>query len=52
VKDGVKLEVLPRKEEPEKIEFESKDDESNFTKEKDSKEEAPHTPILRGLVQE
>jgi hypothetical protein len=33
IKYVVKNEVLPRKEEPRKIEFELKDDESNSTKE-------------------
>ena len=32
IKDFFKQEVLPRKEEPKKIEFELKDDESNSTK--------------------
>jgi hypothetical protein len=35
MKDVVKQEVLPSKEEPEKIEFESKDDESNSTEEQE-----------------
>jgi transposase InsO family protein len=38
IKDVVKQEVLPSKEEPEKIEFDLKDDESNSTKEHESKE--------------
>jgi hypothetical protein len=33
IKDVVKQEVLPRKEEPEKIEFELKDNESDSTEE-------------------
>jgi hypothetical protein len=36
MKDVFKQEVLPSKEEPKKIEFESKDDESGSTKEKES----------------
>jgi hypothetical protein len=34
IKDVVKQEVLPSKEEPEKIEFEPKDDESNSTEDR------------------
>ena len=52
MKDVVKQEVLPSKEELEKIEFDLKDDESDSTKEQESKEEDPHTPILRIFVQE
>jgi hypothetical protein len=33
IKDVVKHDVLPSKEEPKKIEFDLKDDESNFTEE-------------------
>jgi hypothetical protein len=33
MKDGVKQEVLPSKEEPDKIEFDLKDDESDSTEE-------------------
>jgi hypothetical protein len=44
IKDVVKHEVLPREEEPEKIEFELKDNESNFVEEED-----PHTPVLRSV---
>jgi hypothetical protein len=36
MKDVIKHEVLPSKEEPEKIEFDLKDDESNSTKEQES----------------
>jgi hypothetical protein len=43
----VKHEVLPSKEEPEKIEFEPKDDESDSTEEQESEEEDHHTPLLR-----
>jgi hypothetical protein len=49
MKDVIKHEVLPSKEEPEKIEFDLKDDESNSTKEQES-EVDPHTPILRRSV--
>jgi hypothetical protein len=52
MKDVVKQEVLPSKEELEKIEFDLKDDESDSTKEHESKEEDPHTPVLRRLVRE
>jgi hypothetical protein len=47
MKDVVKHEVLPSKEEPEKIEFDLKDDESDSTEEHESEEEDPHTPVLR-----
>jgi hypothetical protein len=47
MKDVVKQEVLPSKEEPEKIEFDLKDDEADSTKEHESEEEDPHTPVLR-----
>jgi hypothetical protein len=47
MKDVVKQEVLPSKEEPEKIEFDLKDDEADSTEEHESKEEDPHTPVLR-----
>jgi hypothetical protein len=50
IKDVVKQEVLPSKEEPEKIEFDLKDDESNSTEEHESEEEDPHTPVLRRSV--
>jgi hypothetical protein len=50
MKDDVKQEILPSKEEPEKIEFDLKDDESDSTKEHESKEEDPHTPVLRRPV--
>jgi hypothetical protein len=52
MKDVVKQEVLPRKEELEKIEFELKDDESNSIEEHESEEEDPHTPVLSRSVQE
>ena len=47
MKDVDKQEVLPSKEEPEKIEFDLKDDESDSTEEHESEEEDPHTPVLR-----
>ena len=50
VKDVVKHEVLP--EEPEKIEFELKEYESDSTAEEDSEEEEPQTPALRRTVRE
>jgi hypothetical protein len=52
IKYVFKQEVLPRKEEPEKIEFELKDGESDSTEEHESEEEDPHTLVLRRLVQE
>jgi hypothetical protein len=52
MKDVVKKEVLPSKEELEKIEFDLKDDESDSTEEHESEEKDPHTPVLRRLVQE
>jgi hypothetical protein len=50
MKDVVKQEVLPNKKEPEKIEFDLKDDESDSTKEQESEEEYPHTPVLKRSV--
>ena len=50
VKDVVKHEVLPK--EPEKIEFELKEDESDSTTEKYSEEEEPQTPVVRRSVRE
>jgi hypothetical protein len=47
MKDVVKQEVLPSKEEPEKIEFDLKDDEEDSIEEHESKEEDPQTPVLR-----
>jgi hypothetical protein len=47
MKDVVKKEFLPSKEEPKKIDFDPKDDESDSTKEHESKEEYPHTLVLR-----
>jgi hypothetical protein len=52
IKYVVKQEVLPRKEEPEKIEFELKDNESDSTEEHESEEKYPHTPVLRRSVRE
>jgi hypothetical protein len=34
------------------MEFEPNDDDSNSTEEQESKEEDPHTPVLRRSVQE
>ena len=50
VKDFVKHEVLP--EEPEKIEFDIKEVESDSTIEEDSEEEEPQTPVVRRSVRE
>ena len=50
VKDVVKHEVLSK--EPENIEFELKEDESDSTEEEDSEEEEPQTPALRRSVWE
>jgi hypothetical protein len=52
MKDVVKQEVLPSKEEPEKIEFDLKDDESDSIEEHESEEEDPNTPVLRRSVRE
>jgi hypothetical protein len=52
MKDVVKQEVIPSKEELEKIEFDLKDDESDSTKEHESEEEDPHTLVLRRSVRE
>jgi hypothetical protein len=52
MKDVFKHEFLPSKEEPEKIEFGAKDDESDSREEKESKEEDPHTPVLSRSVWE
>ena len=48
VKDVVKHEVLPK--EPDKIEFELKEDESDSTTEEYLEEEEPQTPVVRRLV--
>jgi hypothetical protein len=52
MKDVVKQEVLPSKEEPKKIEFHLKDDELVSTEEHESEEEDPHTLVLRRSVRE
>jgi hypothetical protein len=52
MKDVVKQEVLPSKEEPEKIEFDLKDYEAYSTEERESEEEDPHTLVLRRLDRE
>jgi hypothetical protein len=51
MKDVVKQEFLPSKEELEKIEFDLKDDELDSTEEHESEEDT-HTPVLRRLVRE
>ena len=50
VKDVIKHEVQPK--EPEKIEFELKEDESNSTVEEESEDEEPQTSGVRRLVRE
>ena len=50
VKDVVTHEFLPK--EPEKIDFELKEDESDSTTEEYSEEEEPQTPTVRRSVQE
>ena len=50
VKDVIKHEVLPK--EPEKIEFEQKEEESNSTTEEESEYEEPQTPVVRRSVRE
>jgi hypothetical protein len=52
IKYVFKQEVIPREEEPEKIEFELKDNESDSREERESEEEEPHTPILRRSIRE
>ena len=52
IKDIVKQQVLPSKEEPKKIEFDLKDDEVDSIEEHESEEEDPHTPVLRRSVRE
>ena len=52
IKYFVKQEILPRKEELEKIEFELKDDESDSTKGHELEEEDHCTPVLRRSVWE
>lgn len=48
VKDVIKHEMQPK--EPEKIEFELKEEESGSTTEEESEDEEPQTPGLRRLV--
>ena len=50
VKDVIKHEVIPK--EPEKIEFELKEEESNSTAKEESEDEEPKTLVVRRLVQE
>ena len=50
VKDVIKHEFLPK--EHENIEFELKEEESDSTTKKESKEEEPQNPILRRSVRE
>ena len=50
IKDVAKYEVLPREKKIEKMEFELKDDESNYTEELEYKEKEPCIPILRRLL--
>jgi hypothetical protein len=52
IKDVFKHEVLSRKEETEKIEFELNDDESNSREEHESEEEDTHTLVLRKSIWE
>jgi hypothetical protein len=52
IKDVFKQNVLPSKEEPKKIEFDLKDDESNSIEEHELEEEDTHNPVLRRLVWE
>ena len=44
--------MLASKEEPEKIELDLKDDESDYTEEYELEKEDPHTPVLRRSVRE
>jgi hypothetical protein len=52
MKDFVKQEFLPSKEEPKKIDFDLQYDELDSTEEYESEEEDPHTPVLRRSVRE
>ena len=52
IKDVVKHEVLPSKEEVGKIEFDLKDDELDSTEEHELEEEDSHTLVLRGSIRE
>jgi hypothetical protein len=47
-----KQEVVPREKEPDKIDFELKDNESDSTEEHESEEKYPHTSVLRRSIQE
>jgi hypothetical protein len=51
-KDVVKHEFITSNEEPEKIEFDLKDDESDSKEDHESEEEDPHTLVLRRSVRE
>jgi hypothetical protein len=44
--------LLPRLEEPEKIDFELDDAKSESSEEDEAEEEEPHTPVLRREVRE
>jgi hypothetical protein len=50
MKDVVKHEVLTSKEEPEKIEYDLKGDESDSIEEQELEEDDPHTQVLRRSV--
>ena len=50
VKDVIKHGFIPK--EPEKIEFELKEEESESTAEEDSKDEEPQTPVVRRSIRE
>ena len=50
VKDVIKQEVQPK--EPEKIEFELKEEESNSTTEEESEDDEPQNPGVRRSIQE
>jgi len=50
VKDFIKHEV--QRKEPEKIEFELKEEESDFIAEEESEDEEPQTPVVRRSVRE
>jgi hypothetical protein len=52
MKDVVKHEVIPSKEEPKKIEFDLKDDETNSIEEQELEEEDPHTQVSRRSIRE
>ena len=50
MKDVIKHEVQPK--EPDKIEFELKEEKSNSTAEEESEDEEPQTPVVRRSVRE